>query len=168
MTDQQIAAPGRPINHWLAFWLVYAVGVAATAAITGNLSYGVGYMSIPAVLGYFATRKATTLTRLLPGYALFIAFAAVLLYQQVQSDIRDGQKNIYGGCMRSQAAAKFSQSQLEAYCTCISGKIAPSAEWEVVNAKMAWKSEPAPLQDNPAMMSAVNQAATECAPTLTK
>ncbi|ANT49753.1 hypothetical protein [Mesorhizobium amorphae] len=164
------AAGVRPtIKHWPVFWLLYAIGVVIIGLLTTNFWYGAGYMGIPALVGYFATRKASTFKGLLPGYVLFVGFMAILVYQQFQSGIRDGEAGIYKGCIgNKQAASSLSDDQLKGYCACMSKNLAPAGEWKAIETFAKFNAEPMRVQDYPDMMELISRTAQECAAALSK
>lgn len=168
MTEVNTPATQRPINHWALFSVLFAIGVFIVGATSNNYFYAAGYMAVPAVVGYFATRKATTVSHLLGGYALFVGFMAMLGYQHLHGDYEDAKKGFFGGCMgNKQAAAALSEAQLQSYCTCMSDKVAPRAHWELIKASLTFKPPP-PVPEIPAMVDLITKSSTECVASLPK
>ncbi|MHC2792585.1 hypothetical protein ACVINZ_001597 [Mesorhizobium jarvisii] len=158
--------PGK--HYWPVYLMLCALGALAVAAIHGEikvnmLSYGVGLIGVPAFVGWLTMRKAKGTRQVIVGYIVFIALAAILLYQEARHQVNDMQTEIETGCLtkNTAVAALTDESQKKQFCGCYSSGL---ASWTVQHAAVAAITF-RPLSnapDDPAFVAFATQVWNQC------
>lgn len=174
MTTTETPAPSStsPKHYWPLYVTLYGIGSLAAASLYGEikadtLSYGLGLIGVPAIVGWLAMRKAQRNRQVILGYVVFLGFMGVLFYQETARRTRDMRSEIEAGCMtRNQAVAVLPQNQKKQFCGCFSDGLASWAVWRTSIAAASFRPlESAP--NDPAFVAKATPIWNQCSSELT-
>ncbi|MGP2490846.1 hypothetical protein ACTDI4_04325 [Mesorhizobium sp. PUT5] len=158
------ALPADKPKHWPLFWVILIPGYLVNAATSSSWAMAAGYVAVPALVGGFLIRRATTWKGLMLGYLVFLGLLTMLVFQDTRNTLQDAKDSMRTACMTRNADVALlpAQDQKDRYCRCFSEKMA----WPLLkHAGIAFLtfSKPEPIQSNPPMISAASAAAEVCA-----
>ncbi|MER8482334.1 hypothetical protein [Mesorhizobium sp. M1322] len=160
-----LALPQRqPRNHWPFFFVLLVPAYLLNAATSSSWAAAAGYVAVPAVIGYFILKRATSFGVLAAGYMVFAAILFGLVGKDAYNAVEGAEKSILTGCMeRNEEVAQLpSEQEKNTYCTCYSGKMATPVVWMASTAFLTFR-QPTPIQNNPQMISIATEASMQCA-----
>lgn len=164
-----IVTPANPVkHHWPLYWILYAICALAIGALheqitVSTVSYGVGVMAIPGFVGWLAMRNALGSRQVILGYVVFIAFAAMLLYQEIRHQTRDMQAQIETGCLAQNkaVAALTDEDHKKQFCGCYSDQLASWAVRRTTVAAISFRQLTHAAQD-PEFVAFATQVWNQC------
>jgi hypothetical protein len=154
----------RTRGHWLAFLALLLVAYLLTAAFHGNWASAFGFLTVPAIVGFFIVRSGKDPRSLAARYAAFVVLLCILAGGDVVRTVDDMGQDMRGGCIeRNQAVAQLQREEdKQSFCACFADRM----KWPAARMSAAFFvtfREQTPIQDDPVMTATATEAFNQCA-----